>query len=52
MSDPYLDPESGILRSKFGISDQESLDRVPCWAMVSTVALSGMMGKLALQFRL
>lgn len=27
MSDPYLDPHSGILRNKFGLSDQESLDR-------------------------
>jgi cell filamentation protein, protein adenylyltransferase len=27
MSDPYLDPRSGILRNKFGLSDQESLDR-------------------------
>jgi cell filamentation protein len=28
MSDPYIDPEFGILRNKFGITDQESLDRV------------------------
>ena len=27
MSDPYLDPKSGILTNKFGLSDQESLDR-------------------------
>ena len=27
MSDSYLDPGSGILRNKFGISNQESLDR-------------------------
>jgi cell filamentation protein len=28
MSDPYIDPQSGILRNKFGLTDQESLDRV------------------------
>lgn len=27
MSDPYLDPYSGILRNKFGLTDQESLNR-------------------------
>jgi|SRR5579863_8097852 len=27
MSDPYLDPQSGILLNKFGLTDQESLDR-------------------------
>jgi cell filamentation protein len=27
MSDPYLDPQSGVLRNKFGITDQVSLDR-------------------------
>ena len=27
MSDPYLDPQSGILRNKFGLNDQASLDR-------------------------
>jgi len=27
MSDPYIDPHSGILRNKFGLTDQESLDR-------------------------
>ena len=27
MSDPYLDPQSGILRNKFGLNDQPSLDR-------------------------
>ena len=27
MSDPYLDPQSGILRNKFGLTDQNSLDR-------------------------
>ena len=27
MSDPYLDPYSGILRNKFGLTDQKSLDR-------------------------
>jgi cell filamentation protein len=26
MSDPYLDPQSGILLNKFGLSDQESLN--------------------------
>jgi cell filamentation protein len=27
MSDPYIDPQSGILRNKFGLTGQESLDR-------------------------
>jgi cell filamentation protein len=27
MSDPYIDPQSGILRNKLGRTDQESLDR-------------------------
>ena len=27
MSDPYIDPQFGILRNKFGLSDQQSLDR-------------------------
>src|ERR1700691_4002975 len=27
MSDPYLDPQSGILTNKLGLTDQESLDR-------------------------
>jgi len=27
MSDPYLDPQSGILRNRFGVTNQESLDR-------------------------
>ena len=27
MSDPYIDPQSGILRNKFGLTDQESFDR-------------------------
>jgi fido (protein-threonine AMPylation protein) len=27
MSDPYLDPQSGILTNKFGLTNQESLDR-------------------------
>src|ERR1017187_8400026 len=27
MSDPYIDPQSGVLRNKFGLTDQESLDR-------------------------
>ena len=27
MSDPYIDPQSGILRNKFGLTSQESLDR-------------------------
>jgi fido (protein-threonine AMPylation protein) len=27
MSDPYIDPQSGILRNKFGFTDQVSLDR-------------------------
>ncbi len=27
MSDPYLDPASGILHNKFGLTNQEELDR-------------------------
>jgi len=27
MSDPYIDPQSGILRNKLSLTDQESLDR-------------------------
>ena len=27
MSDPYVDPQSGILRNKFGLINQESLNR-------------------------
>src|SRR6267154_1188577 len=27
MSDPYIDPQSGILRNKLGLTDQKSLDR-------------------------
>ncbi len=27
MSDPYIDAQSGILTNKFGLTDQESLDR-------------------------
>jgi cell filamentation protein len=27
MSDPYIDPQSGILTNKFGLTDQESLDQ-------------------------
>ncbi len=27
MSDPYIDPQSGVLRNRFGVADQESLDR-------------------------
>jgi cell filamentation protein len=27
MSDPYIDPQSGILRNKFGLTNQESLDQ-------------------------
>jgi cell filamentation protein len=27
MSDPYLDPQSGILTNRFGLTDQESLDQ-------------------------
>jgi fido (protein-threonine AMPylation protein) len=27
MSDPYIEPQSGILRNKFGLTDKESLDR-------------------------
>lgn len=28
MSDPYVDPQSGILRNNFGLTDQQSLDRM------------------------
>jgi cell filamentation protein len=27
MSDPYIDPQSGVLRNRFGLADQQSLDR-------------------------
>jgi len=27
MSDPYFDPQSGVLLNKFGVTDQISLDR-------------------------
>ena len=27
MSDPYIDPQSWILRNKFGLTNQDSLDR-------------------------
>lgn len=27
MSDPYIDPQSGVLRNRFGLADRESLDR-------------------------
>ena len=27
MIDPYIDPQSGVLRNKFGLADQQSLDR-------------------------
>jgi cell filamentation protein len=26
MSDPYIDPQSGVLRNRFGLADQQSLD--------------------------
>ena len=26
MSDPYIDPQSGVLRNRFGLADQKSLD--------------------------
>jgi cell filamentation protein len=28
MNDPYLDPDSGVLRNRFGLKDQKSLDAV------------------------
>jgi len=33
MNDPYLDPQSGILRNKAGSTDQESLDRAESTAV-------------------
>ena len=27
MIDPYIDPQSGVLRNRFGLADQQSLDR-------------------------
>ncbi len=42
MSDPYLDPQSGILRNKFGLSDQASLDRAEADAVaVRSILLQG-----------
>jgi hypothetical protein len=33
MSDPYIDPQSGILRKKFGLTNQESLCRAAASAV-------------------
>jgi len=42
MSDPYLDPQSGILRNKFGLNDQASLDRAEADAVaVRSILLQG-----------
>jgi cell filamentation protein len=42
MSDPYLDPQSGILRNKFGLNDQASLDRAEANAVaVRSILLQG-----------
>jgi len=42
MSDPYLDPRSGILRNKFGITDQALLDRAEADAVaVRSILLQG-----------
>ena len=36
MSDPYINPECGILRNKFGLTNQESLDRARSQRSLST----------------
>jgi len=42
MSDPYLDPQSGILRNKFGLIDQASLDRAEADAVaLRSILLQG-----------
>lgn len=42
MSDPYLDPQSGILRNKFGLNDHDSLDRVEANALaLGSILLEG-----------
>jgi fido (protein-threonine AMPylation protein) len=42
MSDPYLDPQSGILRNKLGLNDQASLDRVEANAVaLRSILLQG-----------
>lgn len=42
MSDPYLDPQSGILRNKFGLNDQASLDCAEADAVaVRSILLQG-----------
>ena len=42
MSDPYLDPQSGILRNKFGLNDQASLDRAEANAVaLRSILLEG-----------
>ena len=42
MSDPYLDPQSGILRNKFGLNDQASLDRAEADAVaLRSILLQG-----------
>ncbi len=42
MSDPYVDPQSGILKNKFGLTDQASLDRAEADAVaVRSILLQG-----------
>jgi cell filamentation protein len=42
MSDPYLDPQSGILRNKFGLNDQVALDRAEADAVaLRSILLQG-----------
>jgi len=39
MSDPYINPEFGILRNKFGLTNQESLDRAEANAVSARSSL-------------
>jgi cell filamentation protein len=39
MSDPYIDPQSGILRNKFGLTNQESLNRAEANAVSASSIL-------------
>ena len=39
MSDPYIDPQSGILRNNLGATDQDSLDREEARAVSVRLAL-------------
>ncbi len=38
MSDPYVDPVTGVLRNKFGVSDSSLLDRLEREWVVQRVA--------------